>query len=185
MLAFLAAACSPSANESNAADGDKDKGKGVVVDLDDLKSTAPVDWKEEAPSNRMRFKQFRLPKKGDEKHDAELIIFRNISGTAKENVKRWKDQFTPPEGKTIDDVAKVEEMKVSGAELTYLDVSGTYTFKTRPFDPGDKGERRPNYRMLAVQFDAPKNVYHIKLTGPAKTVEAYKNGFDEWVKNFK
>ncbi|HEY7329441.1 MAG TPA: hypothetical protein VH592_17515 [Gemmataceae bacterium] len=185
MLAFLAAACSPSANESNAADGDKDKGKGVVVDLDGLKSTAPGDWKEEAPSNRMRFMQFRLPKKGDEKHDAELIIFRNISGTAKENVKRWKDQFTAPEGKTIDDVAKVEEMKVSGAELTYLDVSGTYTFKTRPFDPGDKGEKRPNYRMLAVQFDAPKNVYHIKLTGPAKTVETYKKGFDEWVKNFK
>jgi hypothetical protein len=185
VLVFLAAACSPSATESNAADGDKEKSKGVVVDLDGLKSTTPGDWKEEAPSNRMRFMQFRLPKKGEDPNDAELIIFRNISGTAKENVDRWKGQFTPPEGKKIDDVAKVEEMKVGGATLTYLDVSGTYLFKSRPFDPGDKGEKRPNYRMLAVQFDGPKNVYHIKLTGPAKTVEAYKKGFDGWVKNFK
>lgn len=185
MLAFLAAACNPSASESPAVDGAKEHDKGVVVDLDGLKSTAPGDWKEQAPSNRMRFMQFRLPKKGDDKHDAELVIFRNISGTAKENVQRWKGQFSPPEGKKIDDVAKVEELKVSGAELTYLDVSGTYLFKTRPVDPSDKGEKRPNYRMLAVQFDAPKNIYHIKLTGPAKTVEAYKKGFDEWVKNFK
>lgn len=187
VLAFMAAACSPSANESNAADGDKekDKGKSAVVDLDGLKSTTPGDWNEEAPANRMRYMQFRLSKKGDDKNDAELIIFRNISGTAKENVDRWKGQFSPPEGKKIDDVAKIEEMKVGGATLTYLDVSGTYLFKTRPFDPSDKGEKRPDYRMLAVQFDGPKNVYHIRLTGPAKTVEAYKKGFDEWVKKFK
>jgi hypothetical protein len=185
VLAFLAAACSPSAGESNAADREGDKGKGVVVDLDGLKSTAPADWKEEAPSNRMRLTQFRLTKKGDDKYDAELVIFQNISGSAKENVNRWKGQLTPPEGKKIDDVSKVETLKVSGAELTYLDVSGSYLLKTRPFDPSDKGENRPNYRMLAVQFEGPKNIYHIKLTGPAKTVEAYKKGFDEWIKNFK
>lgn len=185
ILAFVTAACSPSASESSAADSDKAKGKGVVVDLDGLKSTTPGEWKEEAPANRMRFMQFRLPKKSGDKHDAELIIFRNISGTAKENVNRWKGQFSPPEGKKIDDSAKIDEMKVSGADLTCLDVSGTYLFKTRPFDPKDKGEKRLNYRMLAVQFEGPKNVYHIKLTGPAKTVEAYKKGFDDWVKNFK
>ena len=39
--------------------------------------------------------------------------------------------------------------------------------------------------LLAIYFDGPENPYQIKLTGPAKTVEAYKTGFDEWVKNFK
>jgi hypothetical protein len=39
--------------------------------------------------------------------------------------------------------------------------------------------------MLAIYFDGPKDLYQIKLTGPAKTVEAYKKGFDEWLKNFK
>src|SRR5579875_2574113 len=111
-LAFLAVACSPSASEFKAADSNKGKNKGTVVDLDGLQSTTPSDWKEEAPSNRMRFMQFRLPKKGEDPYDAELVIFRNISGTAQENIKRWKEQFSPPEGKTIDDVAKVEEMKI-------------------------------------------------------------------------
>jgi hypothetical protein len=39
--------------------------------------------------------------------------------------------------------------------------------------------------MLAVQFEAKSNPYHIKLTGPADTVEHYKQGFDDWLQNFK
>jgi hypothetical protein len=161
------------------------EGKGTVVELDSLRSTAPADWKEEEPSNRMRFNQFRLPKKGDDKHDAELVIFKGLGGSARDNIKRWKGLFTPPEGKEIDDVAKVEEIKIGGHEATFLDVRGTYLMKTRPFDPSDKGEKRPDYRMLAIHFDGPKDVYHIRMVGPAKTIEAYKKGFDEWVKGFK
>jgi hypothetical protein len=185
LLAFMAAACSPSASESNAADSAKDKGKGVVVDLDGIKSTTPSDWKEEAPSNRMRFMQFRLPKKGDDREDAELVIFKGLGGGSKANIERWKKQFLPPKDKQIDDVAKVEEIKIGDRPATYLDIYGTYLFNPQPFNPRSKPEERPNYRMLAIYFDGPKDVYQIKLTGPAKTVEAYKKGFDEWVKNFK
>ncbi len=177
------AACSEPGERARGA-ADK-AGKGTVVDLDGLRSTAPADWKEEEPSSTMRYGQFRLPKKGDEKYDAELIIFRGFGGSAKQNVDRWKGQFTPPEGKTIDDVSKVEEIKVGGCDATYLDIHGSYLKRTRPADPSDKGERRPDYRMLAVQLEGPKNNYHILLVGPAKTVEAYKKGFDEWLKGFK
>jgi hypothetical protein len=185
MLAFVAAACSPSASESNAADGEKDKGKGVVVDLDGLKSTTPGDWKEEAPANRMRFMQFRLTKKGDEKEDGELIIFKGLGGGGKANIERWKKQFVPPKDKQIDDVAKVEEIKIGDRPALKLDISGTYLFNPQPFNPRSKPEEKPNYRMLAIYLDGADNPYQIKLTGPAKTVEAYKKGFDEWVKNFK
>ena len=185
LLAFLAAACSPSASESNAADGDKQKGKGVVVDLDGIKSTTPGDWKEEAPANRMRYVQFRLPKKGDDKEDAELILFKGLGGGSKANIDRWKGQFIPPEGKKIDEVAEVKEIKIGDRPAAYLNIHGTYEFSAQPFNPQSKKERKPNYRMLAIYFDGPENPYQIKLTGPAKTVEAYKTGFDEWVKNFK
>lgn len=186
MLAFLAAACSPSASESTAAaDGDKEKGKGVVVDMDGLKSTTPGDWKEEAPANRMRFMQFRLPKKGSDKEDAELVIFKGLGGGSKANVQRWKDSFLPPEGKKIDDVAEVKEIKIGDRPAIYLDIQGTYNVKLQPFNPRSKSEKKSNYRMLAIYFDGPKDIYQIKLTGPAKTVEAYKKGFDEWVKGFK
>jgi hypothetical protein len=159
--------------------------KGVVIDFDGLKSAAPASWKEETVASKMRYKQFRLPRTGEGKADAELVIFRDIGGTAKENVERWKGQFLPPEGKKIDDVARVTEFKVSGAEVTYLDISGTFLYKARPFDANEKPEKRPDYRMLAVYFKGPKNVYFIKLTGPARTVEHYKPGFDDWLKAFK
>ncbi len=159
--------------------------KGTVVDLDGLKSAAPPSWKEEAPTNRMRLAQFKLPRaKGDE-HDAELVIFKNAGGSVQANIDRWKGQFSAPEGKSIDDVAKVREIKIGGRDATLLDIHGTYNYKQRPFDPSDKGEKRPDYRMFAVQFEGPQNLYHVRLVGPAKTVEQYQKGFDGWLKNFK
>src|SRR5437773_8742934 len=100
--------------------------KGTVIEIDGLKATAPAAWKEETPSSRLRFAQFKLPKAKDDKDDAEVVIFKGFGGSAKQNVDRWKATFVPPKGKTIDDVAKVEEMKVSGRDATYLDISGTY-----------------------------------------------------------
>jgi hypothetical protein len=168
-----------------AAADDEKKDKGTVVELDKLKSQTPAEWKEEKPDNKMRMAQFRLPKAKDDKNDAELVLFKNLGGSADENVDRWKKTFTPPEGKTIDDVTTVTKIKIGGMEATYVDIKGTYLFKARPFDPSDKGEKRPDYRMLAVHFQGPDSLYHIKLTGPANTVEQYKKGFDEWLKAFK
>jgi hypothetical protein len=159
--------------------------KGTVVDMDGLKSAAPSTWKEEAPESQMRLSQFKLPKAKGDSNDAELVIFKGLGGSARDNISRWKGQFTAPEGKSIDDVAKVTEIKIGGREATMLDVQGTYLFKKRPFDPMEKGEKRPDYRMLAIQFNGPSNPYHIKLVGPAKTIEQYKKGFDEWLGNFK
>ncbi len=69
--------------------------------------------------------------------------------------------------------------------MTYLDIYGTYLDKFPPFAPNAKTVKRPHYHMLAAHFEGPKNPYHIKLIGPEKTVEHYRKGFDEWLKNFK
>src|SRR5438045_3202288 len=104
-----------------AARGDDKDKKGTEVELSGLKSTTPAAWKEEAPANQMRFMQFSLPKAEGDKKDAEVVIFKGISGSTKDNIERWKNFFIPPEGKTLNDVAKVTEMKVGNAEVTYLD----------------------------------------------------------------
>jgi hypothetical protein len=168
-----------------ADDKKADDKKGVVIEIDNLKNAAPASWKEEAPTNRMRYMQFRLPKVGDDKFDAELVIFKGLGGSADANIARWKATFTPPEGKKIDDVAKVEKVKVGGSEGVYLDVSGICAVNPAPFDPKSKPEHREGYRMLAIHFEAPKDIYHFKLTGPAKTVESYKKGFDDWFNGLK
>src|SRR5262249_33177003 len=135
--------------------------------------------------NRMRFAQFRLPKAKDDKDDAELVIFKGLGGSAKANVARWKEQFVAPAGKKIDDVAKVAEIKIGGRTATLLDISGSYKYKARPIDPDEKAVLKPGYRMLAIHFEGPEETYHIKVTGPAATIEHHKKGFDEWIKAFK
>jgi hypothetical protein len=165
-----------------------EEGKGTVVELDGLKSRAPANWKAEEPSNRMRAYQFRIPAAKGDKDDGELVIFHfgaGGGGSAEDNVKRWKGMFLPPEGKKIDDVAKVEKTKVGSVPVTYLDVQGTYLHKERPFDPNAKTDQRPDYRMLGIVFESEKGPYFIRFVGPAKTVSENKKGFDDWLKNFK
>jgi hypothetical protein len=161
---------------------------GTVVKLGALKSRAPVSWKHEKAANKFRAYQFLVPRAEGDKADAQLIIFHfgaGSGGAAADNVQRWKGMFRPPEGKTIEDVSKVKEMKVSGVPVTYLDVQGTYLEKFPPFDPNAKITRRPNYRRLGVVFDNEGGPYFITLTGPARTVGQHQKEFDNWLKAFK
>jgi hypothetical protein len=162
--------------------------KGAVVTLDGLKSRVPASWKMQKPSNKFRAYQFEVPRAEGDKKDAELVIFyfgAGSGGNVADNLKRWKSQFQPPEGKTIDDVSKVEKKKVADVDLHYLDIQGTYLFKFPPFDPNAKTTKLPEYRRLGVYFASENGPYFITLTGPEKTVAQHKKGFDDWLKNFK
>jgi len=164
--------------QDRAAAGDK---KGTTVTLGALKSQTPGDWTSQAPANKFRAYQFKVG-------DGELVIFffgEGSGGSTDANIKRWKDQFQAPEGKTIDDVSKVEKVKLDKAALTYLDIQGTFLYKNPPFDPNAKTERRPHYRRFGVVFDTEGGPYFITLTGPEKTMEQSKKSFDDWLKNFK
>ena len=164
------------------------QGNGTIVTLDGLQSRTPSTWADEQPTSRMRVRQFRLEPIGDDKDKAEVIIFffgPGQGGSAEENVKRWKGVFKPPEGKKIDDVAKVDSMKVGKVPVTYLDVNGTYLSKFPPADPNAQVTPFPNYRMIGVVFESERGPYFIRFIGPANTVANYKKGFDDWLKGFK
>jgi hypothetical protein len=170
---------------SGASAGD---GKGAEVTLDDLKSRTPANWKMQPPSNKLRAYQFQVPRVDGDKEDAELVIFyfgAGSGGSTADNIKRWKGQFLPPEGKTIDDVSKVETFKVGNVAVTSLDLHGTFKYKFPPFDPNAKEQRKPDFRRFGVVFESKNGPYFITLTGPAKTVGENKKGFDSWIKNFK
>ena len=154
------------------------------VELDGLKSKAPESWKSAPASNKFRVYQFTLPPAPGEpsKEDAELVIFffgPGGGGGVAENLKRWQSMF---EG---DAEPKVEKQKLDKAELTYLDVKGTFLSKFPPFDPNAKVTRKPNYRRLGVVFASQNGPYFITLTGPAKTMAKNKEAFDGWIKAFK
>ncbi len=163
-------------------------GKGAVVTLDGLKSRAPADWEKQEPKSKLRLYQFRVPHVEGDPKDAELLIFNfgpGGGGSVKDNLKRWKDKFEAPRGKTLDDVAKVEEFKVGTVPVTYLDIHGTYLFKFPPFAPNAKTTPLPNYRMFGVIFASENGPYYITLVGPARTLNHQKMAFDRWLKSFK
>jgi hypothetical protein len=144
--------------------------------------------RESLSCHQFRIKQFRLPAVGDDKENAQLMIFSfgpRGGGSVDANIKRWKSMFLPPEGKTIDEVAKVEKLKIDGVHYTYFDARGTYLARTRPNDPASDTTPYPNYRMLAGVLEAKDKPYYIRLVGPADTVAHYKPGFDQWLKAFK
>jgi len=161
--------------------------QGTVVTLDGLQSRAPATWAEERPTSDTRVAQFRLEPVNDDKDKAEVVVFyfKGQGGSANDNVKRWKGMFRPPEGKKIDDVARVDKLKVGKVPVTYVDISGTYLSRLRPFDPNSEIRPFPNHRMIGVVFESEKGPYFIRLLGPENTVENYKKGFDDWLKGFK
>ncbi|HLN31602.1 MAG TPA: hypothetical protein VK395_27925 [Gemmataceae bacterium] len=173
--------------ETNPSNRQEDR-KGKAVSLGGLESRVPADWVEEDVTKQFRLKQYRLEPINDDKENAELIIFHfgaGVGGSAEDNIKRWKRMFVPPQGKTIDEVTKVEKMKVSGVNATYVDLQGNFLYKPSPAAPDSETARRPDYRMLSVMFEAKNGPYFIRLVGPAHIVEHYKKGFDGWIKGFK
>ena len=162
--------------------------QGTVTELDGLKSKVPSAWKAQEIKTRERVYHFVIAKEKDDKHDAEMLVFffgPGGGGGVKANLERWKKMIEPADGKKIDDVSKTEELTIGAVKATVLDATGTYTYKMRPFDPNEKGEKRENYRLIGVVFESPNGPYFIRFIGPAKTVEANKKAFDHWLKNFK
>jgi hypothetical protein len=158
---------------------------GTPVTIDGLTSSVPAAWVE-APPKPMRVKSFVIPHVEGDTIDAEFVIFHfgaGGGGDVESNLTRWKGMFVPPEGKKIDDVAKTQKFKVSGVDVTLLDIHGTYKYKPAPMAPQE--ELRPGQRMLGVVFASPQGPYFMRFVGPEKTIEKNKKDFDKFLKGFK
>jgi hypothetical protein len=155
----------------------------AVADLGGLKSQAPADWKEEQPDDPRYYKQYRLEPIDDDKDPGQVTIaFVNQQNdrAAKILVRRWQEMFLPPEGQTIQQASKLRKLSVHGAEATYLDIRGDLKGI-----PGDDATPRQDYRLLGVYLNTPKGPCLIRVLGPNRTVEYYRNEFESWVKGFK
>lgn len=163
-------------------------GGKTTVELGGLKSDAPAAWKANESPFKTRLHTFVVPKaQGDERETEIQVIFfgKGSGGGLAENLDRWKKMFEPPEGKKLDDIAKVEKFKVGNVDVTTLDVQGTYLDKFPPFAPNAKTIRRPEYRRINVYFDSDEGPFFVIFVGPAKTVAQNKKAFDEWLRAFK
>ena len=150
-----------------------------------LVATPPAEWKSEKPANRLRSHQFKLASDESGLADAEIIVMPESKPKPEQMFPGWKEQFTPPDGKTLADVAKESKLEVGTTTLHILDVSGTWKYKERPFDPKSKLELKPEYRAIWVIVVTKDEATHVRLSGPEKVVEKHKKAFETWLKSLK
>jgi hypothetical protein len=144
-----------------------------VVELGGLRSQVPADWVEVEPDDAQYYKQYRLAPVGDGVDYTQVSIrFLRNAGTAADYVRRWKGIFLPPEGKTMQEAAKLQQLTVNGVAVTYLDVRGDYRGV-----PGNIATPRGNFRLLGVYLDTPKGPYIIRMFGPDEAVTFYRPEF--------
>jgi hypothetical protein len=155
----------------------------VVVKIGGLKATAPAGWKSEKPKYTLRSYQFRLP--GADGMDAELTVYPESNPNPEKSFPRWKAQFNPPEGKTVEDISKVRTFEIPGAKVTMLDVSGTWRFKEAPQDPKSKEMILEDYRVVWVIVAEKEEATHVRLSGPKATVDKHYPAFEKWLRSLK
>jgi len=154
-----------------------------VADLGGLRSQTPADWREEQPDDPRYYKQYRLEPVDDDKSPGQVtvsFVSQENNRSAKVLVRRWQEMFLPPEGQTIQEASKLRKLTVNGAAASYLDIRGDLKGI-----PGDDATPRQDYRLLGAYLNTPKGPYVIRVLGPNRTVEYYRNEFESWVKGFK
>jgi hypothetical protein len=156
-----------------------------AVPFGKLSSVPPEDWKSEKPGNRLRSHQFKIASGMESVADGEVIVMPESSPKPEKEFPRWKGQLTPPDGKTVDDVAKESKFEAGGATVHVLDVSGTWRYKERPFDPKSKEEVRPEYRVVWAIVVVKDEATHVRLSGPATVVEKTYPAFEKWLRGMK
>jgi len=157
--------------ESTAPRPDGPPTPGDTVELVGLKSKVPAKWVAEPVKSEFRLAQYRL----DE--ETEVVVYHRITGSAKENVTRWKSMFSK-----TDREPTVETFKVGPLEMVMLDATGTYQ---NAMNPRLRGQPHENFRQVAVYIDSRKGPFQIIMTGPAEAVGRHKADFDAWLKGFK
>ncbi len=157
--------------------------KPVVVKFGKLSATAPASWKNEKPATRLRSHQFKLPSGKKDVADAEVSVSPDFDPKPEKNFSTWKDTITPPDGKTIDDVAKVSKYEVSGYTVHVLDALGTWKYK--PFPMAKKEELRPEYRVIWLIVAKDDDATHVRFSGPEAVVKKHHAEFEKWIKSAK
>lgn len=148
------------------------------VRIGDLTATVDEGWIQEVPSSSMRLTQFRLPASERGIDDAELAVFSSIGGSVQDNLSRWFDQFSQPDGSDSQEKARVQEFSVNEMSTTIADLTGTFTGGGMPMS---QPVEKKDYRLLAAIVVGASDVYYFKLVGPEKTVERWATSFGEFI----
>jgi hypothetical protein len=147
-----------------------------------LKWTAPAGWKN-LGSQTMRAATYAVPAVAGDKENSECVVYffgQGQGGPIEANMDRWKSQFQTPDGKPAQ--AKIQQRTVNGLAVTTIDVSGAYSGMGGPLTQSKS--TLPGYRLLGAILVNPGGNIFLKFTGPAKTVVANQQKFEQLLQSF-
>jgi hypothetical protein len=154
---------------------------GTPVTIEGMKSATSSQWKT-AKAEKPELAKFTWPKAAAEKEDGVLVVLPNLEGEDKDNLEAWKALFKPAKGDKFadDDIKVIGPKKVGAANITLLEVNGTYLDKK-----GASTEEKPKYRMYATIFEVNGKKYFIRAVGPVNTMKRNGSDFKAWLAAFK
>lgn len=143
-----------------------------------LSWTAPSGWKN-LGARPMRAATYNIPPAAGNGDSAECAVYffgAGQGGSVEANLDRWKSQFSQPA------VAQVRKRTVHGLPVTTIDISGKYSAMGGPM--GTDKTVKSGYRLLGAIVEGPGGNVFLKLAGPAKTITASQQGFEQLVASF-
>jgi hypothetical protein len=148
---------------------------------------APASWVRKTPKVRFIDHEFAVPAEKGDSEDGRVTVM-GAGGSIEANIDRWIGQFSQPDGSETKNQTREPERKktISGLEVHFVDLAGTYKDMPRPFDPNSPAVERKDYRMLAAIVASPTlGNYFIKLYGPKQTVTAHAGQFRKMIDGMK
>lgn len=150
--------------------------------MEPVQLVAGIAWRAEAPLlGRRPSSEIRVAEYGVRGHpDAELVVFHFVGeagaegGTVSENVDRWLDQFSQPDGRPTREVAEIDTREIDGREVTVVRASGRFS-GLRGSGAADGAE---DYALYGAIVDAPEGLVFFKLLGPRAGVEEAEDAFE-------
>src|SRR5258708_1260784 len=145
-----------------------------------LKWAAPAGWKTEA-ARPMRAATYTIPATAGDKDTAECAVYffgAGQGGGIEMNIERWKGQVVSG-GKPA--AAKTSKRTIHGLSVPTVDASGDYTGRGGPM--AEKSVKS-GYRLGGAVIGGPGGNVFVKLTGPAKTVAANEQKFEQLLASF-
>jgi hypothetical protein len=148
-----------------------------------LQWTPPAGWKNAGPLP-MRAATYTVAPAAGDTAAGECAVFyfgSGQGGSIDANLERWKGQFQATGGKPAD--ARVAKRTLRGLSVTTIDTSGAYSGMSGPMAGSSRSV--PGYRLLGAIVEGPRGNVFVKFTGPAKTVAANQQQFEQLLASFE
>ena len=148
-----------------------------------LRWTPPVGWKNEG-ALPMRAATYTVAPAAGDTAAGECAVFyfgSGQGGSIDANLERWKGQFQGPGGTPAG--AQVAKRTLQGLSVTTIDASGAYSGMSGPMAGSSRSV--PGYRLLGAIVEGPRGNVFVKFTGPAKTVAANQQKFEQLLASFQ